>query len=240
MLEPVFVDENIKPADRVQLTGQEAKHAISVRRMRIGEAIAITNGKGLRLRGEVIQINKDNLEIQVNEVIQEKAPECSFTLIQALAKGDRDELAIQAATELGVSEIIPWSASRSVSRWEGAKKQAGVKRWQQIVLEASKQSLRSFIPEVGEVLDSPQLAKALSQFDLALVLDPNGDKFLADIKLPSSGKVAIVVGPEGGISLEELELFSSANRVSLGNNVLRTSTAGPAVLAALTLGRNPA
>ncbi len=74
MVEPVFVDENIKPADRVQLTGQEAKHAISVRRMRIGEAIAITNGKGLRLRGEVIQINKDNLEIQVNEVIQEKEP----------------------------------------------------------------------------------------------------------------------------------------------------------------------
>lgn len=240
MVEPVFFDENLKPADTVTLTGKEAKHAISVRRMRIGEPISVTNGKGLRLRGEVIQLSKDNLEIQVNEVIQEKEPALFFTLIQALAKGGRDELAIQAATELGISAIIPWSASRSVSRWEGAKKQAGVKRWAQIVLEASKQSLRSFIPAVGDVVDSQQLAKLLVEFDLALVLDPAGDSSLAEIKVPASGKIAIVVGPEGGISAEELDLFSSAQKVSLGNNVLRTSTAGPAVLAALTLGRIPA
>jgi 16S rRNA (uracil1498-N3)-methyltransferase len=238
MVEPLFVDVDLKTADQITLTGAEAKHAIAVRRMRIGEAISITNGKGLRLRGVVVNLNKDSLEIQVDEIIQENAPALQFTLVQALAKGDRDELAIQAATELGVFAIIPWSTDRSISRWEGNKKQSGKDRWQQIVLEASKQSLRSFIPEVEDVIDSPALAKRLAGFDLALVLDPSGGKSLSEINLPTSGKVAIVVGPEGGISKEELEAFSSSEQISLGSNILRTSTAGPAVLAALTLGRN--
>ncbi|NDD25378.1 MAG: 16S rRNA (uracil(1498)-N(3))-methyltransferase [Actinobacteria bacterium] len=183
-------------------------------------------------------MNKESLDIQVDEIIQENAPALQFTLVQALAKGDRDELAIQAATELGVFAIIPWSADRSISRWEGNKKKSGKDRWQQIVLEASKQSLRSFIPEVEDVIDSPALAKRLAGFHLALVLDPSGGKSLSEINLPTSGQVAIVVGPEGGISKEELEAFSGSEQISLGSNILRTSTAGPAVLAALTLGRN--
>lgn len=237
MVEPLFVDVDLTPADQITLTGAEAKHAISVRRMRIGEAISVTNGKGLRLRGVVANLNKESLDILVDEITQEKAPALKFTLVQALAKGDRDELAIQAATELGVFAIIPWSADRSISRWEGNKKQSGKDRWQQIVLEASKQSLRSFIPEVEDVIDSPALAKLLAGFDLALVLDPSGGKRLSEVKLPTSGQVAIVIGPEGGISKEELEIFSASEHISLGSNILRTSTAGPAVLAALTLGR---
>ena len=240
MVEPLFIDPNLVPAEKVTLTGQEAKHAISVRRMRVGEAIAISNGKGLKLRGEVSSIDKNSLEATVTEVIQEDLPKLRFTLVQALAKGDRDELAIQAATELGIWSIIPWSADRSVSRWEEAKKKSGRERWQQIVTEAAKQSLRSFIPDVSDVLPTNQLVKQLASFDLVLVLEPTAATRLADLKLPSQGTVAIVVGPEGGISSEELELLAGFSQITLGINVLRTSTAGPAVLAALTLGRNQA
>jgi len=236
MVEPLFFQADLKPASEVILTGDEAKHAVAVRRMRIGEAIAVTNGVGLKLRGTVSALEKNSLTIEVIETIQESEPKLKFILVQALAKGDRDELAIQAATELGVFEVIPWKASRSVSIWEGKKREAGRSRWQQIVLEAAKQSLRSFVPHVREIMTTNELAIALSSFDLALVLDLSGNKSLKDLALPDQGTVAIIVGPEGGISAEELEKLGAAQRVNLGSNVLRTSTAGPAVLAALTLG----
>lgn len=235
MVEPLFIKTDLVEAMEVTLTGEEAKHAISVRRMRIGEAIAISNGKGLKLRGTVSALDKASLSVAVNEVINQEMPSVRFVLVQALAKGDRDELAIQSATELGVMEVIPWQANRSVAIWEGKKKTAGQARWQQIVTEAAKQSLRSFIPEVKEVLATKELVKALSGFEQVLVLDPTGAKSLTEVALVSSGRVALVVGPEGGISNEELELFTGFERIQLGSNILRTSTAGPAVLAALTL-----
>ena len=235
MVEPLFVIDDLSPAETVVLSGEEAKHASSVRRIRVGEAIAVTNGRGLKLRGTVSEVEKNSISIQVAEVIKEDEPAVRFTLIQALAKGDRDELAIQAATELGVWEVIPWISARSVSVWEGKKLETGKARWQQIVREAAKQSLRSFIPEVGQALSSKQVAAALSNFDLVLVLEPTASQQLSGVSFPTSGKVAILVGPEGGISPEELEMFSNAVQVNLGANVLRTSTAGPAVLAALTL-----
>jgi len=236
MVEPLFFQADLKPASEVILTGDEAKHAVAVRRMRIGESIAVTNGAGLKLRGTVSSLEKNSLTIEVIETIQESEPKLKFILVQALAKGDRDELAIQAATELGVFEVIPWQASRSVSIWEGKKQETGRSRWQQIVLEAAKQSLRSFVPHVREITTTNELADALGSFDLALVLDLSGNKSLKDLTLPDQGTVAIIVGPEGGISAEELEKLGAAQRVNLGSNVLRTSTAGPAVLAALTLG----
>jgi len=234
MVEPLFIKTDLVSAATVELTGDEAKHAISVRRMRVGEAIAISNGKGLKVRGTVASLEKNSLVVDVLETIQEELPKVQFVLVQALAKGDRDELAIQAATELGVSSVIPWQANRSVSRWEGKKLDSGRERWQQIVIEAAKQSLRSFIPEVQPALTTNQLAAELKAFDLVLVLDLTGMKSLSDVQLPAAGKVAIVVGPEGGIAAEELELLGG-EVISLGANVLRTSTAGPAVLAALTL-----
>lgn len=234
MVEPLFIKTDLVAASFVELAGDEAKHAITVRRMRVGEAIAVSDGRGLRVRGTVSAIEKNSLTVAVSEVIEEELPKLRFVLVQALAKGDRDELAIQAATELGVSEIIPWQASRSVSRWEGKKLDSGVQRWQQIVSEAAKQSLRSFIPEVKPALTTAELIAELKSFELVLVLDPTGKQNLVAVKLPESGKVAIVVGPEGGIAAEELTVLGG-EIVSLGANVLRTSTAGPAVLAALTL-----
>jgi 16S rRNA (uracil1498-N3)-methyltransferase len=239
MVEPLFIQANLVTTtigSSVLLTGDEAKHAIAVRRMRIGEAIQLSNGYGLRVRGTVSELNKTTLTVLVDSVEKESVPKLSFVLVQALAKGDRDELAIQTATELGIAAVIPWQSERSISRWDGPKQEKGRSRWQQIVLEATKQSLRAFVPEIRQVLDSTELAQVAGSFDLFLVLDASGAE-LSSLVLPTSGTVAIVVGPEGGISEAELERFSKAGAkvLSLGAGILRTSTAGPALLAALTL-----
>jgi len=241
MVEPLFHKDNLDDASVgsvVELSGPEAKHAITVRRMRVSEAIQLSNGSGLRVKGQIEEINGNSLSVLVAAVIQEPLPARELVLVQALAKGDRDELAIQAATELGVSAVIPWQAARSISRWDGAKQAKGQERWQLIVNEAAKQSLRAHNPKVHGILEIKALAKAFTEFDLVLVLDTSATESLSSVKLPTKGKIALVVGPEGGIDQSELDLFTAAKAklVSLGANVLRTSTAGMAAVAAITLG----
>jgi 16S rRNA (uracil1498-N3)-methyltransferase len=239
MVEPLFHKENLIASigDVVELDGPEGKHAVQVRRMRQGEAIQLSDGMGLRARGIVSEISGSTLKLQVQEVLKEQLPARQITLVQALAKGDRDEMAIQAATELGAVRIIPWQASRSISRWDGAKIAKGLLRWQLIVSEAAKQSLRAFTPEVSSIADTKQLCSILKSFDLVLVLDTTASKTLTETAIPKTAKIAIIVGPEGGIEQSELDLLKEAGAelVSLGSNVLRTSTAGPAVIAALLL-----
>lgn len=238
MVEPLFRAENLNGVTAgalFVLTGAEAKHAASVRRMRVGERIQLSDGSGLRARGAITDVQAAQLQIQIDDVVHEAKPAIELHLAQALAKGDRDELAIQAATELGVFGILPWQADRSVSRWEGPKIAKGVDRWQAIVNEAAKQSLRVFEPEVRSPLSSKQLSAVVSEFDSVLVLDPTASVGLASTSLPVVGKVLLVVGPEGGISDAELQLLESAGaiRVNLGSPILRTSTAGVAAIAAI-------
>ena len=240
MVEPLFHKDNLvaEVSSLVELDGPEGKHAVQVRRMREGEAIQLSDGKGLRVRGTVAELSGSTLKLQVTGVIKEEFPSRQITLVQALAKGDRDELAIQAATELGAMGIIPWQASRSISRWDGPKIAKGQARWQQIVSEAAKQSLRAYTPEVENIVDTKELAEIVSNFDLVLVLDTSATATVAGAGIPSSGSIALVVGPEGGIEQSELDALQAAGAklVSLGANVLRTSTAGPALIAALMLG----
>lgn len=219
----------------IDITGAEAKHAISVRRMRVGEAIQLTNKVGLRARGLVDSINGNSLKIRVNEITQEPMSKIQVTLIQALAKGDRDELAIQACTELGLLKVIPWEADRSVSRWIGLKEAKGVERWQSIVTEAAKQSLRAWHPSVELPIKATQVADLVKDFDCVLVLDPTSQNGIGAVALPNEGTVALVVGPEGGISDPELAALEKAGalRVNLGEPILRTSTAGIAALSAI-------
>lgn len=238
MVEPLFRAELASAPVAgaiVELFGSEAKHAISVRRMRAGEAIQLSNGNGLRVRGHVDAIEGNALSIRVDSVETEALPALELHLAQALAKGDRDELAIQAATELGASGFIPWQAERSISKWDGPKIAKGVDRWQTIVNEAAKQSLRAFEPTVKSPMTTKQLASAVSDFSLVLVLDPTAELGLSSAKLPTQGKILLVVGPEGGISESELAILekSSAVRVHLGSPILRTSTAGVAAIAGL-------
>ena len=240
MVEPLFHKDNLVAdvGSLVELDGSEGKHAVQVRRMREGEAIQLSDGKGLRVRGTVAELSASTLKLQVTEVIKEELPSRQITLVQALAKGDRDELAIQAATELGATGIIPWQASRSISRWDGPKIAKGQARWQQIVSEAAKQSLRAYTPEVKSIVDTKELEALVSSFDQVLVLDTSATATVAEAGIPSSGSIALVVGPEGGIEQSELDALQAAGAklVSLGANVLRTSTAGPALIAALMLG----
>jgi 16S rRNA (uracil1498-N3)-methyltransferase len=239
MVEPLFRTEFATPPAAglaVTLGGSEGKHAVNVRRMRVGEGIQLSNGKGLRVRGQVSALGNSSLTVSVESVEQEAQPLVGLTIIQALAKGDRDELSIQAATELGCWAVVPWQAERSISKWEGAKIAKSVDRWQTIVSEAAKQSLRVFEPQVAQPLGSKQLVASVKEYDLVLVLDPTADKGLGSLALDLSHKsVAIVVGPEGGISDHELEALedSGAVRVHLGAPILRTSTAGVAAIAVI-------
>jgi 16S rRNA (uracil1498-N3)-methyltransferase len=239
MVEPLFrTDFAAAPAPGLAVTlgGSEGKHAVNVRRMRIGESIQLSDGKGLRVRGLVSSLGNSSLTVSVESVVKEAEPDVGLTIIQALAKGDRDELSIQAATELGCWGVIPWQAERSISKWEGPKIAKSVDRWQTIVSEAAKQSLRVFEPEVAQPIGSKQLVAAVKNFDLVLVLDPTAQRGLGSLTFEEATKsVAIVVGPEGGISDHELEALEDAGaiRVHLGEPILRTSTAGVAAIAVI-------
>lgn len=234
MVEPLFFTANAakaKVGEHFTLDGEEGKHAATVRRMRIGEAIQLTDGQGHRVKGIISETGSGSVMVDVKSVLTEPKSKPQITLVQALAKGDRDELAIQAATELGIDAVIPWQANRSVSKWEGSKIAKSVARWQSIVAEASKQSLRSWIPSVTEPLTSNQLANQVKEFGSVLILDPTAQVSLADLHFDAAS-IALVVGPEGGIDSSELSRFeeAGARRVSLGSGILRTSTAGLAAI----------
>lgn len=233
MVEPLFRFAGaLIDGATVTLDGPEGHHASSVRRVRVGERVQLTNGLGARARGAVAATAPKSITVSIDEVVFEELPALNFGLVQALAKGDRDELAIQAATELGASKVIPWQAERSISRWDEAKRAKGVARWQTICDEAAKQSLRAWFPIVQEPVSTEALSRIGSTL---LVLDPTAGLSIVDAKLPESGEVLLVVGPEGGISENELSLFeqSGATRVHLGPGILRTSTAGVAAISYL-------
>ncbi len=222
----------------VTLRGPEARHAAGVSRLRVGESILVTNGCGLMLTCSATAVAKDEVSLIVESVVEVIAQTPQITLVQALAKGDRDERAIEMATELGISAIVPWQAARSISRWEGEKAVKGRDRWQSIVREASKQSIRAWVPSVAPVTTTTALVSACST-DFTLVLDPSGSLSLTEASraaLESQAQtISIVVGPEGGMAPEEVAALSGAGAqiVGLGSNILRTSTAGPSALAVL-------
>ncbi|MEO5534442.1 MAG: 16S rRNA (uracil(1498)-N(3))-methyltransferase [Pseudolysinimonas sp.] len=215
----------------VTFGGEEARHAVSVARVRIGEKISLGDGAGLVVSGPVLSIDDGVVSVTVESSSLDPATLPELWLVQALAKGDRDELAIQAATELGAAGVIPWAAERSVSRWDGPKADKGRERWASIVREATKQSIRSRIPVVEPMMSTAAVAKLAG---VILVLEPTATVTLTAVPLDAD-RITLVVGPEGGIAPRELETFLSAGAtiVRLGPEVLRTSTAGPAALAVL-------
>ncbi|MFF1541788.1 16S rRNA (uracil(1498)-N(3))-methyltransferase [Microbacterium sp. NPDC058269] len=221
--------------DLVSLTGAEAKHAAVVRRLRVGEAVTVGDGAGVWLVGVAEEVSPARVDVRIAERVDHPAPVPRIVLVQALAKGDRDELAVQAACELGVDEIVPWQASRSVSRWEGPKAVKGRERWATIVREAAKQSHRAWLPQVVAPVSTKQLAERTAS-QRVLLLDPTAPVRLSEIE-PDGRDLVLVVGPEGGISEEELHRLTEAGaeRVLLGDTVLRTSTAGPAAIAVLSV-----
>ncbi|HEX5858229.1 MAG TPA: 16S rRNA (uracil(1498)-N(3))-methyltransferase [Microbacterium sp.] len=229
-----------QPGDAVTLGGAEAHHAAAVRRVRVGEQVTVGDGAGVWLTGECEAVAPREVVIRVTARDDVLAATPRLVLVQALAKGDRDELAVQAAAELGVDEIVPWQASRSVSRWDAAKAEKGRTRWAGIVREAAKQAHRAWLPDVSAIATTTQLAARAQAADV-LVLEPTAEERMSIVPLHGDRDIVLVVGPEGGIAPAEIELLASAGArpVRLGSTVLRTSTAGPAALAvaATRLGR---
>lgn len=229
----------------VEVTGDEAHHAVRVSRLRSGEETLVGNGRGAIGRGPVTEAGKDRFAVRLDEAWHVPAPEPRLVLAQALAKGDRDERAVEQATEYGVDAVVPWEAERSVSRWGAEKAERGAAKWRRVAREASKQSLRARVPEVAGPAGLGELcALAGREGSEVVVLHPRGSSALSDwartlarAAAPAPREIALVVGPEGGLSGAELDAFerSGARILSLGAHVLRTSSAGPAALAVLNV-----
>ncbi|EFE69583.1 16S rRNA (uracil(1498)-N(3))-methyltransferase [Streptomyces viridosporus] len=238
MTAPVFVVDHFGTdgAGRYVLDGPEGRHAVSVKRLRAGEGVVLTDGAGRWAEGEVAGTEgKDRLVVALGDVVEEPAESPRLTVVQALPKGDRGELAVETMTEVGVDAIVPWSAARCITQWKGERGLKSLAKWRATAREAGKQSRRVRFPEVAEVATTKQVVPLLAGAAFAAVLHESGTEPLATAELPASGDIVLVVGPEGGISPEELELFAQAGArpYRLGRSVLRTSTAGTAAAAVL-------
>ncbi|MFC9237360.1 16S rRNA (uracil(1498)-N(3))-methyltransferase [Streptomyces decoyicus] len=242
MTAPVFLVDSladVRAGGTLTVEGPEGRHAVSVRRLRVGEEVVLTDGHGVGAHGTVAAVEgKDRLTVTVTELRSEAPPNPTITVVQALPKGDRGELAVETMTETGVDAIVPWAAARCVTQWKGERAAKSLGKWRATAREAGKQSRRLTFPEVADPLTTKQVATLLADADFAAVLHEEGSSPLATAELPAEGRIVLVVGPEGGVSPEELTLFAEAGAkpYRLGTTVLRTSTAGTAATA-LLLGR---
>ncbi|MET9222145.1 16S rRNA (uracil(1498)-N(3))-methyltransferase [Streptomyces sp. NPDC003300] len=236
MTAPVFL---VEPAvldgspSTVTLTGSEGRHAVSVRRLTPGEAIVLTDGGGRGAYGVVAAVSgKDVLDVEVRETRVEPEPAVRITVVQALPKGDRGELAVETMTEAGVDAVVPWAAARCVTQWRGDRGAKALAKWRSTAREAAKQARRLRFPSVADLMTTRQVAGLLAGAEFAGVLHEEGSAALASAALPASGSVVLVVGPEGGVSAEEIATLA-ATAYRLGPTVLRTSTAGVAAASVL-------
>ncbi|MDO4243017.1 MAG: 16S rRNA (uracil(1498)-N(3))-methyltransferase [Actinomyces sp.] len=249
-LEPTGAAAQAVAGDRLTLSGPEARHAVSVRRLRPGERVDLVDGEGLRLVCEVLEAGtdrRDRLTVRVVERVVEPGEGLRLALVQALAKGDRDSQAVETATEVGVGLVLPWQAERCVSVWRGPKAAKGRERWQATAVQAAKQARRARVPQVAEPVGTPALVdwtrEVVQAGGLVLVLHEESDRPISQVPLPAAERrqgeqapvLAVVVGPEGGISEAETAGLEAAGAVTvrLGPHVMRTSSAGPTALAVL-------
>ncbi|WP_327269549.1 16S rRNA (uracil(1498)-N(3))-methyltransferase [Streptomyces sp. NBC_01218] len=243
MTAPVFVVEQMPSGPEFVLDGPEGRHAVTVKRLQPGEDVVLTDGTGHWAEGVVRAAEgKDRLIVtDLESVMEEEPPAPRITVVQALPKGDRGEVAVETMTETGVDAIVPWQAGRCITQWKGDRGLKALAKWRSTAREAGKQSRRVRFPEVADAMTTRQVAALLAAADFAGVLHEDracAGEPLSTAELPESGEIVLVVGPEGGVSPQELELFTAAGAGTyrLGRSVLRTSTAGTAATA-LLLGR---
>jgi 16S rRNA (uracil1498-N3)-methyltransferase len=245
--EPVFFHEaaaTVEAGDSLDLDGPEGRHAADVRRLRVGEHVLVTDGRGARVAGTVSSVGRGSLSLAVRSASHDQPSTRPLTVVQALPKGERGELAVELLTEVGVDRIVPWQAERCVTRWSGSRADRGRSKWERAAVAAAKQSRRTWWPAVDPAVDTAGVVELLRAADNAWVLHEAADASLTellDAVPPGPASCALVVGPEGGISVSELAALEGAGAVAarLGPTVLRTSTAG-VVGATLTLSRRPA
>ena len=238
MSAPVFVvpSGRLVPGGLVVVDGAEGRHAATVTRIAPGETVVLTDGSGRRGEGVVVSAGRDLVDVEVAEVVVEPAPQPRFVVVQALPKGDRGELAVETLTEIGVDVVVPWAASRCVTRWRDARGDKALAKWRTSARTAAKQSRRSRFPEVTRLVTTAEVTALLAAAALGGVLHESATQPLAAVDLPVEGDVVVVVGPEGGLADDELAAFGRAGAAAyrLGGTVLRTSTAGTAALAVLS------
>ncbi|MFP3712754.1 16S rRNA (uracil(1498)-N(3))-methyltransferase [Puerhibacterium sp. TATVAM-FAB25] len=257
MSAPVFLADGgapvaaVAPGATYTLGGTEGRHAGVVQRKRAGERVDVVDGAGTRLRCTVVQADGGTLTLTVDDVVHEPAPDVVVTLVQALAKGDRDELAVEAAVEVGADAVVPWQSERSVVVWRGERAAKSHARWVATVRSATKQARRAWLPPVDDAHTTKQLAArtraVVAAGGAVVVLHEEATTPLAAVPLPAATpggpvpELLVVVGPEGGIAETELAALveAGATAARLGPHVLRTSTAGPVAVALLSerLGR---
>ncbi|GAA0400818.1 ribosomal RNA small subunit methyltransferase E [Acrocarpospora corrugata] len=238
MTVPVFLHD-LGTSPRLLLDGPEGRHAASVRRLRAGERVDLTDGAGAVAECVVIEALKDALELDVLRRYDVPAPEPRLVVVQGLPKGDRGELAVETMTEAGVDVIVPWAAGRCVTQWKGDRGEKSLSRWRSTAREAAKQARRYHLPEISGQATTNQVAALLAEAALAVVLHEEATEPLSRLDLPEKGDIVLVVGPEGGITDDEITKFRAAGATPalLGPTVLRTSTAG-VVAAAVLLARS--
>ncbi len=225
----------------VVVDGPEGRHAATVKRLEVGERVLVGDGEGHVVDGVVSAVvGRDRLDVTVSAHDSYPAPAPRVTVVQALAKGERGELSVELLTEVGVDVVVPWSAQRSIAQWRGEKSGRGVEKWRSTAREASKQSRRPYVPVIRPLAGTGDvvalIAEVVAGGGTCLVLHEAASLRLASWRVPTSGEVVLVVGPEGGISDDERAAFERAGALSvrLGPSVLRTSTAGT-VAAAVVL-----
>lgn len=237
MTSPLFLADLDEPrvGDEFVLAGEEGRHAATVRRIRVDEVITVSDGAGAGIRGPVIAVDKASVTLRIEEVLHAEPPVVRYLAAQALAKGDRAELAVEVLTELGIDQIIPWQAERSIVKWTTDREGRQLGRWRSTARQATKQSRRLRVPIITAPVSTRELALLIPQTALALILHEAATDLLTSVELPSEGDVLVIIGPEGGISdaeLAELEA-AGARQVLVSDGVLRTSTAGVVALAQL-------
>ncbi len=220
----------------MRLDGPEGRHAATVARLAVGEPVGLVDGHGRRGQGTVAAVEgKDVVEVDVPEVVEEPEPTPRLVVVQALPKGDRGETAVETMTEVGVDEVVPWAAARCVTRWRDGRGDKALARWRTTAAAAAKQSRRARFPVVAELASTAEVAQRVTAAAAAVLLHEEARLPLSTLAPPASGEVVLVVGPEGGLTPEELETLAAAGASAyrLGPTVLRTSTAGTAALAVL-------
>lgn len=234
MSAPLFLVDALPTGDSYTLDGPEGHHAAAVQRLRAGEELLLADGRGGTAGAVVRAVGKGTLSVTILSRRYADPPDPRLVVVQGIAKGDRGELAVQAMTEVGVDEIVPWAAARSVAQWRGDRGDRAREKWVATAREAAKQARRAYVPVVGGTPDT-STARLLPRLAGALVLHEEAADRLTRVPLPATGEIVLVVGPEGGIDDRELRAFTEAGAVPvrLGDSVLRTSTAGVAALSVL-------
>ncbi|MDP9433204.1 MAG: 16S rRNA (uracil(1498)-N(3))-methyltransferase [Actinomycetota bacterium] len=222
------------PGSPVVLEGAEARHAAVVRRLAVGERVDVSDGLGTVVQGTVTAVAPDRVEVLAARWSIEPEPSPRIVVVQALAKGDRSELAVEVLTEVGVDVIVPWQSERAVVQWRGDRGARALERWRSTAREAGKQARRARLPVVAELAATTDVAVLLREAALGVVLHEDADLPLVGSPVPTAGDVVLVVGPEGGISDGELSVLGPEHVRRLGPHVLRTSTAGAIAVTVVT------